>query len=152
MPWRRGIFAPAHSPLTSCPALAVLATMALVSLHRAAARRVVVGVHFSGGVAILLTAGQPVAAAGRSPAGAWGARCFGIAVVRRNGAPVGPWGLLLRDLAHLLDTVSVVGWLWPLWDSRRRTFADMLLRTEVRASSTDEPAGQACGGGLRWRC
>jgi Mce-associated membrane protein len=56
----------------------------------------------------------------------------GIAVVERGGAAVGAWGLLLRDLAHLLDTASVVGWLWPLWDSRRRTFADMLLRTEVR--------------------
>lgn len=25
-----------------------------------------------------------------------------------------------------------VGWLWPLWDSRHRTFADLLTRTEVR--------------------
>lgn len=58
---------------------------------------------------------------------------FGIAVVRRDGTAIGPWRLLLRDLAHLLDTASVlVGWLWPLWDSRRRTFADLLLRTEVR--------------------
>jgi Mce-associated membrane protein len=32
-----------------------------------------------------------------------------------------------------------VGWLWPLWDSRRRTFADMLLRTEVRRVQRDEP-------------
>jgi Mce-associated membrane protein len=63
---------------------------------------------------------------------------FGIAVVRRDGTPIGPWGLLLRDLAHLLDTVSVVGWLWPLWDSRRRTFADMLLGTEVRRVEPDE--------------
>jgi Mce-associated membrane protein len=63
----------------------------------------------------------------------------GIAVVRRDGAGIGAWGLLLRDLAHLLDTVSVVGWLWPLWDSRRRTFADMLLRTEVRRSETPRP-------------
>ena len=63
----------------------------------------------------------------------------GIAVVRRNGGAIGAWGLLLRDLAHLLDTVSVVGWLWPLWDSQRRTFADMLLRTEVRCSETPRP-------------
>ena len=56
----------------------------------------------------------------------------GITVVRRDGAAVGPWRFLLRDLAHLLDTASVVGWLWPLWDSRRRTFADLLMRTEVR--------------------
>jgi len=30
-----------------------------------------------------------------------------------------------------------VGWLWPLWDSRRCTFADMLLRTEVRRVEPD---------------
>jgi Mce-associated membrane protein len=68
-----------------------------------------------------------------------GRALFGIAVVGRDGAVVGPWTLLLRDLAHLLDTASVVGWLWPLWDSRRRTFADMLLRTEVRRAQSDEP-------------
>ncbi|OBH93211.1 RDD family protein [Mycobacterium sp. E2733] len=69
-----------------------------------------------------------------------GRALFGIAVVRRDGEPIGPWGLLLRDTAHLLDTVSVVGWLWPLWDSGRRTFADMLLRTEVRRRESAEPA------------
>jgi Mce-associated membrane protein len=59
---------------------------------------------------------------------------MGIRVVRRaDGTGAGAWRLLLRDLAHLLDTASLfVGWLWPLWDSRRRTFADLLLRTEVR--------------------
>ncbi|MDP7704474.1 MULTISPECIES: RDD family protein [unclassified Mycobacterium] len=57
---------------------------------------------------------------------------FGIAVARRDGTDVSPWWLLLRDLAHLLDTAALlVGWFWPLWDSQRRTFADMLLRTEV---------------------
>jgi Mce-associated membrane protein len=62
----------------------------------------------------------------------------GIRVVHRDGTALGVWGLLLRDLAHLLDTASVVGWLWPLWDSRRRTFADMLLRTEVRRVEPDQ--------------
>lgn len=57
----------------------------------------------------------------------------GVTVQRRDGTPVGPGRLLLRELAHLLDTVSVfVGWLWPLWDQQNRTFADMLTRTEVR--------------------
>ncbi len=58
---------------------------------------------------------------------------FGIAVVGRDGAAVGPWRLLARDAAHLLDTVPLLlGWLWPVWDPRRRTFADMLVGTEVR--------------------
>ncbi|CAM4257967.1 RDD family protein [Mycobacterium basiliense] len=64
---------------------------------------------------------------------------FGIAVVRRDGQAIGPWRLLFRDLAHALDTAPVlVGWLWPLWDSGRRTFADMLLRTEVRCVEPDD--------------
>jgi Mce-associated membrane protein len=63
----------------------------------------------------------------------------GIAVVGRDGEAPGPWRLLLRDLAHLLDTASLlVGWLWPLWDSSRRTFADMLLGTEVQRVEPDE--------------
>lgn len=58
----------------------------------------------------------------------------GIAVRRRDGSAPGVWRLLLRDLAHLLDTAALfVGWLWPLWERRNRTFADLLLRTEVRA-------------------
>jgi len=66
----------------------------------------------------------------------------GIRVVRRpksaGAEAIGGWGLLLRDLAHLLDTASIVGWLWPLWDARRRTFADMLVRTEARRVDPDE--------------
>jgi Mce-associated membrane protein len=61
-----------------------------------------------------------------------GRAVFGVKVVRVDGTDADMWRLLLRDLAHLLDTVSVVGWLWPLWDARHRTFADMLLGTEVR--------------------
>ena len=70
-----------------------------------------------------------------------GCAFVGITLVLRNGDAVGPWRLLLRDLAHLLDTVPVLlGWLWPLWDSRRRTFADLLLHTESRVSVAPRPA------------
>jgi Mce-associated membrane protein len=62
-----------------------------------------------------------------------GRALYGIRAVTPTGSPVGALRLLLRDLAHLLDTAAVLlGWLWPLWDSRHRTFADLLLRTEVR--------------------
>ncbi|MGV1087212.1 MAG: RDD family protein [Mycobacterium sp.] len=62
-----------------------------------------------------------------------GRSIFGIVVVRRDGTPVGPWRLLVRDLAHLIDTAPLcLGWLWPLIDSRGRTFADLLCGTEVR--------------------
>lgn len=69
-----------------------------------------------------------------------GRSLFGIAVVRPDGAAVGPWRLLLRDLAHLLDTAPLfLGWLWPLIDSRGRTFADLITGTEVRAVTADVP-------------
>jgi len=67
-----------------------------------------------------------------------GRALLGIEVVRRDGSAVGVGQLALRELAHLLDTLSVcVGWLWPLWDSHRRTFADLLARTEVRCAADD---------------
>lgn len=72
-----------------------------------------------------------------------GRSLFGIGVVARTGAPVSPWLLILRDMAHVLDTVSLfVGWLWPLWDSRGRTFADLLVRTEVRSVVGEAPANR----------
>ncbi|MGE2715889.1 RDD family protein [Mycolicibacterium litorale] len=59
----------------------------------------------------------------------------GIRVVRRDGAAPGLSRLLLRELAHVLDTAALfVGWLWPLWDRRNRTFADLLARTESRTA------------------
>ena len=62
-----------------------------------------------------------------------GRSMFGIAVVGRDGAMAGPAVLVLRDVAHVLDTVPLFsGWLWPLVDARGRTFADLLARTEVR--------------------
>lgn len=62
-----------------------------------------------------------------------GRALFGIAVVHRDGDDVGMVRLALRDLAHLVDTAAIlIGWFWPLWDARNRTFADLLARTEVR--------------------
>jgi Mce-associated membrane protein len=120
------------------PAIAVAATMALVALtarQHAVWWWVCVSV---GALAILLMLVNRLLL---PTVTGWslGRALFGIVVVRRDGAACGPWGLLLRDLAHLLDTASVVGWLWPLWDSRRRTFADMLTGTEVRRVAADEP-------------
>ena len=61
-----------------------------------------------------------------------GRALFGLRVAHRSGRPVGVVRLAVRELAHLLDTLALgVGWLWPLWDRRRRTFADLVLRTEV---------------------
>ena len=69
-----------------------------------------------------------------------GRSLFGIAVTRRDGRPIDPWFLLLRDLAHLLDTLPLLlGWFWPLVDSERRTFADIVTRSEVCRVAGDRP-------------
>ena len=68
-----------------------------------------------------------------------GRALFGIRVVGRDGSPAGVWRLVVRDAAHLLDTAALfIGWLWPLWDSRGRTFADLLLHTEVYPATRPE--------------
>lgn len=71
-----------------------------------------------------------------------GRAIMGITVVTAEGRP-GPWRLLARDLAHLLDTVPLfLGWLWPLIDDRGRTFADILTRTEARCADRALPDGR----------
>lgn len=112
------------------PGLGVIATMALLALTAPAdgwTRWVFTGV---AAVTIFVLASNRLVL---PTAVGWtlGRALFGIAV-RRDDEPVGVVRLTLRELAHLLDTLGLfVGWLWPLWDRRRRTFADLLAGTEV---------------------
>jgi uncharacterized RDD family membrane protein YckC len=46
-------------------------------------------------------------------------------------APIGAVNAFIRDLVHVLDAVTVVGYLWPLWDDRQQTFADKIMKTIV---------------------
>ncbi len=46
-------------------------------------------------------------------------------------APIGPTNAFVRDLVHILDGMAYVGYLWPLWDDKRQTFADKIVRTVV---------------------
>ncbi len=112
------------------PGVAVLATTALAALS--------VPLHGGwwwvcvciGAVAVLWTGFNRLLLPGASGQ-SLGRRTFGIALVGRDGSAVGPGTLLLRDVAHVLDTVPVfAGWLWPLKDHRRRTFADVVSGTE----------------------
>lgn len=64
---------------------------------------------------------------------------LGIRVVSEaTGLPIGPLNSFLRQLAHILDGLPCyIGYLFPLWESKRRTFADMILRTVVVRSSQE---------------
>ncbi|MDQ2758581.1 MAG: RDD family protein [Actinomycetota bacterium] len=60
----------------------------------------------------------------------------GVAGVRmvseKTGQPIGAGMAFVRDLAHLVDSIiCYVGWLFPLWDSKRQTLADKIVGTVV---------------------
>jgi uncharacterized RDD family membrane protein YckC len=49
-----------------------------------------------------------------------------------TGQPIGGGMGFARYIVHILDTLAcLLGWLWPLWDSKRQTFADKILSTYV---------------------
>lgn len=61
-----------------------------------------------------------------------GKRLTRIALVSEiTSQPIGAFQAFLRDLVHILDGLAYVGFLWPLWDDKRQTFADKLVRTMV---------------------
>jgi uncharacterized RDD family membrane protein YckC len=61
-----------------------------------------------------------------------GKRVTKIRVVgEETNAPIGSRNAFIRDLVHILDAITVVGYLWPLWHDKRQTFADQIMRTVV---------------------
>lgn len=62
-----------------------------------------------------------------------GKKVVGISVRREADGNVLGFGMaFVRKLAHFLDSVSCyVGWLWPLWDAKKQTFADKVCSTVV---------------------
>lgn len=61
-----------------------------------------------------------------------GKRVFGIWLVgERTGQPIGAARAFGRDIAHLIDGICYIGYLMPLWDSRRQTVADKIAHTVV---------------------
>lgn len=73
----------------------------------------------------------------------------GIAVVRDGDArPIGLVRTIVRGFAHLLDSFFLFGYLRPLWDPQRRTFADSMLATVVLDTRRPRPhQWMARGGG-----
>jgi uncharacterized RDD family membrane protein YckC len=64
----------------------------------------------------------------------WGKKALNLRLVRMSdGQPVGPLMAFVRDICHLLDGICLIGYLWPLWDARRQTFADKVVSTVVLA-------------------
>lgn len=62
-----------------------------------------------------------------------GKRTLGIRLLREaDGRPVGAGLSIGRYLLHVVDQIPCyVGYLWPLWDRKRQTFADKIVGTVV---------------------
>ncbi|MGA4958105.1 RDD family protein [Streptomyces lavendulocolor] len=62
-----------------------------------------------------------------------GKKALGICLLREaDGRPLGVGMAFVRKLAHFLDSVACyLGWLWPLWDEKKQTFADKVCSTAV---------------------
>jgi uncharacterized RDD family membrane protein YckC len=51
-------------------------------------------------------------------------------VSENTGQPIGFGMSIVRQLAHLIDTViCYIGYLFPLWDAKRQTIADKIIKT-----------------------
>ncbi|HWS33466.1 MAG TPA: RDD family protein [Actinoplanes sp.] len=63
----------------------------------------------------------------------WGRKALGIKLVSENtGQPIGPVNAFVRDLAHILDIIPCyIGFLFPLWDAKKQTFSDKIVKTLV---------------------
>jgi uncharacterized RDD family membrane protein YckC len=51
-------------------------------------------------------------------------------VGEKTGEPIGFGMSLVRQIAHVVDSfVCYLGYLFPLWDAKRQTFADKIMST-----------------------
>ena len=62
-----------------------------------------------------------------------GKKVLGLRLIsEQTGQPIGPLMAFVRDICHVLDSLACfIGWLFPLWDAKRQTFADKILGTVV---------------------
>jgi uncharacterized RDD family membrane protein YckC len=63
----------------------------------------------------------------------WGKKALHLSLIgEATGQPIGGGMAFLRDLCHFIDSIiCYVGWLFPLWDAKRQTLADKIMRTVV---------------------
>jgi uncharacterized RDD family membrane protein YckC len=63
----------------------------------------------------------------------WGKKALGIRLVGDgDGQPIGAGRAFGRDIAHFVDAIiCFIGYLFPLWDAKRQTIADKIVKTVV---------------------
>jgi uncharacterized RDD family membrane protein YckC len=75
----------------------------------------------------------------------FGKSVVGIKLVgERTGQPIGGGMSFVRQLAHIVDgLVCNLGYLWPIWDRKKQTFADKIMNTLVVVQPQDQPQDPA---------
>jgi uncharacterized RDD family membrane protein YckC len=68
-----------------------------------------------------------------------GKSVLAIRLVNSDLQPIGAGWSFLRYVLHILDGICYIGYLWPIWDSRKQTFADKIMNTFVIQATTPEP-------------
>jgi uncharacterized RDD family membrane protein YckC len=62
----------------------------------------------------------------------WGKKALGLKLIdEASGQPIGAGKAFLRDLCHLVDSICLIGYLFPLWDAKKQTIADKIVTTIV---------------------
>jgi uncharacterized RDD family membrane protein YckC len=63
----------------------------------------------------------------------WGKKALNLKLVSDStGTPIGAGLAFARDICHILDSLACyIGWLFPIWDAKRQTFADKIISTVV---------------------
>lgn len=60
-----------------------------------------------------------------------------ILIGEETKAPIGARNAFIRDLVHILDALTIVGYLWPRWDEKKQTLADQIMKTIVINQAAD---------------
>ncbi len=76
-----------------------------------------------------------------------GKRATGIWLLGENTwQPIGAGMAFVRDIAHIVDAIiCYVGFLFPLWDSKKQTLADKIVHTVVLKDGPDGAPPQGYG-------
>jgi uncharacterized RDD family membrane protein YckC len=63
----------------------------------------------------------------------YGKKVLGIMLLsEETGQPIGTLNAFLRDICHVVDSIICdIGYLFPLWDPKRQTLADKIMKTVV---------------------
>lgn len=82
-----------------------------------------------------------------------GKSVLGIRVLsEETGSPLGVGQNFARQLCHVLDGLACyIGYLFPLWEDKRRTFADMIMKTVVLPDLNEARAAAAKDVGSSYR-